>query len=59
MNYIKMDEPAYPKRYSRHAEWVRSQTFNSESFGGRVQEPVLDDVRRSIYKITLSWRYEG
>ncbi|BCT67660.1 hypothetical protein [Nitrosospira sp. NRS527] len=45
MNYIKMDEPSYPKRYSRHAEWVRSQTFNSESFGGRVQEPVLDDVR--------------
>ncbi len=44
MNYIKMDEPAYAKQYSRHARGVRGQTFNPESFGGRVQEPVLDDA---------------
>ncbi|SHL35471.1 hypothetical protein SAMN05216428_102125 [Nitrosospira sp. Nsp11] len=46
MNYIKMDEPVCPKQHARPVWYAYgAKIFYPEVFCGRMQEPLLDEVR--------------
>ena len=45
MNYVNMDDSVCPEQYAWHVKWMHGQNLLSESFYGRMQESVLDDVR--------------